>query len=290
MNTDQELWHKLYDEDEYEYVSFIALRYYGDYDIPMCIPAELPPLEDLAYISMGEEEAPSLLGIGQDGFVIFRDIETGKKEFRFGEDDYYRNEDIQLTLRLIGLDPQKFWHALLYIHSMAEKNNTDCFSLLPSIHERIEDLYSALEEDGTIVTIKRQGKAPFVIDDSETKEFVAYFLRYGDEKYAGLNNPTYVGRSYNMSAGLRDVGLQWQIYEEYVAFKLLFDKYCTDKDLPARVAGQEGSRSKDLLVSRILYMTRLVDDERYLTSVDPIHSIKDKCLHGARPKSSSGLF
>ncbi len=290
MNTDHELWNKLYDDDEFEYVRFIAFHYYPDYlEEPMCIPADLPPLDEVP-VATEEETKLTCIGIREDGFAIFRDIQTGKKEFIFKEDDYYGNEDIQQALELIGLEPKKFWHALLYIHYMAERDNTDCVPVSPSVHEQIKELYLALNEEGTTVTIKRRGKAPFVIKDPDVKKFIVEFLQAGDKKYVPLRNPSYTGGLVHHTADKEDVGLCWQIYDEYCAFKLLFDRFCTDKDRPPRVAGQRGSRNKDLLVSRIIYMTRLVEDERYLDSPNPLHAIKKRCSETPRPRMDSGLF
>lgn len=290
MNTDSELWNQLYDLDKYEYVRYIAFHYYPDYlEEPMVISADVPPIEEVEDVSAEEAEL-TCIGITLSGFTIFRDIQTGKKEFIFDEEDYYGNVDIQQSLQLIGLDPEKFWHALLYIHYMAELENTDCVPLSPSVHEQVKELCLALNEEGTTVTIKRRGKAPFVIDDSAVKEFIVSFLQYGDERYVRLWHPTYTGRLVHHTADKEDVGLCWQIYDEYCAFKLLFDHFCTDKNLPSRVAGQKGSRNKDLLVSRIIYMTRLVEDERYLDSPNPLHSIKNKCSEMPRPRKDSGLF
>ena len=290
MNTDSELWNQLCNLDKYEYVRYIAFHYYPDYlEEPMVISADVPPIEEVGEVSAEEAEL-TCIGITQSGFTIFRDIQTGKKEFIFDEEDYYGNVDIQQSLQLIGLDPEKFWHALLYIHYMAELENTDCVPLSPSVHEQVKELCSALDEEGTTVTIKRPGKKPYVISESDVKKFIVKFLQYGDQKYAPLGNPTYTGRRVNHKVDPKDVGLQWQIYDEYCAFKLLFDRFCTDKGLPKRVAGQTGCRSKDLLVSRILYMTRLVEHELYLDSTNPLHAIKKKCTETPRPKMDSGLF
>ena len=291
MSTDQDLWNKLYDDEKYEYVRFIAFHYYPEYqEEPICIPADLPPLDEVQNAPEQEDSELTCIGIREDGFSIFRDIQTKKKKFRFKKEDFYDNEAIQETLGLIGIDPDKLWHALLYIHSMAERNNKGCVPCLPSVHEQIEDLYSALSEDGTTVTIKRKGKAPYVIDDPSVKKFIIQFLQHGDKKYVSLWNPTYVGRSVLFNKERKDVGLQWRIYDEYQALILLFKKFCTDQDLPPRVAGQEGSRNKDLLISRIIYMTQLVEDESYLDKPDRIHAIKDKCTKAPRPKMDSGFF
>lgn len=290
MYTDQELLNKLYDDDEFEYVRFIAFQYYPDYlETPMVLPVELPSIEEIDDVS-DEPEELTCIGIQQSGFVPFRDIQTGKKEFVFHRDDYDENEDIQLALTLIGLDKDKFWHVLLYIHYLAERWNTDCVPELPSVHEDIKDLIHALKEEKTLVTIKRRGKKPYSISNPVTLKCLVAFLEYGDGKYSATKIPTYTGRMICHLEMPKDVGLRWQIYDEYCMFKLLFDKYCTDKGRPRRIGGQKGKRDKDLLISRILYMTRLVEDERFLVDRSALHAIKLACSRERRPLMGSGIF
>ena len=290
MSTDQELWNKLYDAEEFEYVSFIAFHYYPDYlETPMVIPADLPPIEEIGD-KRDMPEKLTCIGIEHSGFVPFRDIQTGKKEFIFHREDYDRNEEIQQTLELIGLDKDKFWHALLYIHYLAELWNTDCVPMRPSVHDEITDLIQALKEEKTLVTIKRKGKNPYTISNPETSKCLVTFLEYGDRKYSATDIPTYTGRAILLNELPKDVGLRWQIYDEYCMFKLLFDKYCTDKSHPKRVGNQKGKRDKDLLISRLLYMTRLVEDKRYLDSKSPLHAIKLACSRERRPLMNSGIF
>jgi hypothetical protein len=292
MKTEAKLYDLLYNEDAYEYVRYIAFWYYPEYaEEPDVYPADLPSIDEV--VNMPDDSIESELtciGIRHDGFKIFREIVTGEKKFVFKRTDYENDLNIQRSLKLIGLNPEKFWHALLYIHYMAEMNNTDCVPVLPSVHDRVEDLFLALGEDGTKVSIKRPGKRAVVIDEPTAKKFMAEFLRFGDKHYVRLWNPTYTGRRVCHLENPKDVGLRWQIYDEYRAFMLLFDKYCTDKDLPKRVAGQVGSRDKDLLVSRILFMTRLVEDQHFRDSTGPLHSIKKKCQDNPHPMKSAGLF
>ena len=290
MNTDQELWNQLYDEDEFEYVRFIAFQYYPEYlEDPAVYPYELPPIDELGTESSEPEES-TCCGIRHDGFVPFRDIRTGKKRFQFSRKDYENNVEIQRTLELIGLDKDKFWHALQYIHYLAELWNTDCVPMEPSIHDEIADLIQALKEEKTIVTIKRRAKKAYPIAGGKTRECLVAFLEYGDSTYTRASYPTYTGRSVRARDDAQDQNLKWQIFDEYHAFMTLFQKYCTDGSLPSRVKRQRGSRDKDLLVSRLLYFTGLMTDYSWWLSKDGLHGIKRYCRANRRPLMTSSLL
>ena len=290
MITEQELWNKLYDDDEFEYVRYIAFQYYSEYlEEPMVIPADLPPIEEIGHVS-DEPEKLTCIGIRHEGFTPFRDIQTGKITFLFNREDYDRNEVIQQTLTLIGLDKDKFWHALLYIHYLAERWNKRCVPLKPSVHDEVYDLIQALREEKTTVTIKRKGKKAYAITNHLTRECLAVFLEYGDSKYSHVNNPTYSGRTLLHMENALDQNWKWQIFDEYNAFMELFKKYCTDGALPSRVKRQKGYRDKDLFVSRLLYFSGLVTDYSYWLMRDRLHAIKCYCQANQRPLMTSGLL
>ena len=74
MKTEAKLNDLLYNEDAYEYVRYIAFRYYPEYaEEPDLYPADLPPIDEVVNMpddSIGSEL--TCIGIRDDGFKIFR--------------------------------------------------------------------------------------------------------------------------------------------------------------------------------------------------------------------------
>ena len=229
-------------------------------------------------------ESEEALWYSDQAYRMFYQIQTGEIEFPFTREDYDKNTDIQNSLALIGLDPDKFWQALLYIHAVAFAKNTDVVPVDLSVQDRIEDLISAIGEDGTgvSITIKRPGRKTTVITDPQTMWILSLFLQNGNKKCSLLNMMEYTGSAFSIDP--MDLGTKWRIYDEYCAFKSIFKRFCTDGDLPKRVSKQKGSRDKDLLISRILYMTKVVNDEQYTKSRNLLHAIVDKCQKTERPR------
>ena len=259
MSTLPEIERSFYEDKLYEYAYLAAVNYFYH----------------------GDEEA---LWNSDIGFRLFYKIQVGEIVFPFSKEQYEENTDIQNSLALKGLDPEKFWQAMLYIHAMAKLRKNNAVPVIPTVQERIQDIIDALSDPNSSVRIDRPGKKPLTIDDEMTKEFLSRFLKDEDEQYSILNDPSYTGGTWSMDKA--EVGARWQIYDVYYAYDKIFDNFCTDMGLPKRVANQKGSRDKVLLVSRILYFTGVVKDGKYLYSKDPLKSVLNHCSESPRPKLS----
>lgn len=293
MTPEKILFDHFCEDDAYEYVRYLAIKYYPDYDNqPDLYDAELPPIDALvnAISRQGVEGTkPVIIGC-ERGFSIFKRIQEGKASFFFTKEDYDSNTSLQNSIKAIGLDVEKFWHALLFIHHMAEMENINCRPLKPSIHDNIVELISALRSDETELIIKARGKKAVTLEDKNTKHTAAAFLEYCDDLYEKCNNPTYTGRPVLLSKADDDQGLNWQMYDEYNAFMDIFNKYCNDDDLPTRVKGQTCTRDKDWIISRILFFTKLSSNKRFWEDRNAMRSVKNYCKNHKRPLKSSGLL
>lgn len=294
MNPEKALFDRFREDPEFEYVRFLAFKYFPDYaDQPDMYDYELPPMDTLVDAFSEEEEPeqkePAIIGC-ERGFTLFKRIQEGKATFFFTKEDFLENASLQGSINAIGLDPEKFWNAILFIHHMAEMENINCRPLKPSIHDNVKDLIAALRAEGTDVIIKARGKKPVTIDDLDTKGVVAYFLEYCDGFYAKQNSPTYTGRQVLINAEDDDQGVNWQMYDEYKAFTDIFNKYCKDDDLPTRVKGQTCTRDKDWIISRILFFTKVTPNKRFWKDRDAMRSVKHYCETHKRPLKSSGLL
>lgn len=212
-------------------------------------------------------------------------IQTEDCDFPFTREDFDADTDIQKTLALVGLDPDKFWQAVLFIHALTYRKNTGVLDVEPSQHELISDFIDALWDDDCEVTVSRPAKRTMTLE-SKTRYMVAYILQYGDQFLANLRFPDYIGGTVLTSGNTSDTSLRWRIFDEYNAYKAVFKKYCNDADQPKRIAVQDGSRDKDLLISRLLFLTGIVDDEAFLESRDRLRGIIDKCKKARRPNVS----
>ncbi len=272
----------------YEYVRALAARYYPDYDEPDVFSAQLPSLEDIGKMQMDEEE-PALIGYSA-GLDIIEKIEAGKADLPFTREDYDNATAVLESLDAIGLDREKFWLALQFIYYWARERNTNCVPVEPSVQDRIRDLIDALFDSRTRLRIKRPGKKIYDLEDEETRRFLLAMLTYGDAQYSRLRNPRYDGRTLLHKETPSDLKQKWWMMDMYNAFKELFNQFCTDKDMPTFWSSRRGLRNKDVLISRLIYLTRLTEDERYLDDASMLKFVKAECKRNPRPMMSPGLF
>ena len=273
----------------YDYVRLLAFKYYPDYLLPDMYDAELPALEEIAKIQQLEEEEPIVIGYSK-GIDILEKIEAGKADLPFTREDYDNATSVLESLDAIGLDREKFWLALQFVYYWARERNSNCVPVEPSVQDRIRDLLDALKDSRTVLRIKRPGKKVYALEDVETRKVLVTMLIYGDAQYSRMNNPTYNGRSPLIMKPPRDLKLNWWMMDMYNAFKYLFDLFCTDKGMSTFKSSRRGLRNKDVLISRLIYLTRLTEDERFLDDADMLKLVKAECKRNPRPMMSSSFF
>ena len=273
----------------YEYVRTLAARYYPDYNTPDFQPADLPDLDEIENISKEDDEEPALIGYSH-GLDILEKIVAGETNFPFSREDYDNATAVLESLDAIGLDREKFWLALQFVYFRARERNTNCVPVMPSVHNRISDIISALKDNRTVISIKRPGKKVYAIEDPETRKFLIAMLSFGDAKYSSLKNPTYTGYTILTKEIPKELKQQWWMMDIYDALMFLFDKYCTDKNLPSFASSKRGLRNKTLLISRLIYLMRLTEDESFLDLPNALKLVKKKCDENPRPMMDSGWY
>ena len=263
---------KIYYEELYEkygrfqYLRFLAFSYYAEIEVD----------------DNGEEFCS---GLSEPGYRLYLDIRDGKAMFPFVRERYDEDQDIQNSLTAMGLDSEKFWLALLYAYRAAEVWNTDCIALTPAVQEHVEPLIDALRYAGATISVQRPGKKRCVVSDPVTIGFILKMLEDGDRAYE--DKPAYSWRSGRLLSRREDITVRWQMMDLYNALIRVIGYFRTDKDLPKRVKGQVGSRDKDLLVSRLLYLVKLTENKNFKTGVNPLHAVKKYCRETSRPLQHS---
>ena len=253
-----------------EYVRFVAFKYMPDYEIDI--------------------DGNEFISGCHTGFDMWRAIRNDTVLLPFKRSDYDEYEDIQKTLLLIGLDKEKFWNAVRFIHYMWETKYYNCFPVFDSDRELLEQFLKLVEGDDTSLYYKTSNARVKQFDTRLKRlliNLVAKRLEEADSEDVSFNgSPIGIGEEHLME----DVGVSWQIYKEYETYHLLFEQFCNDKHLPKRVKGQSGSRNKDLLISRIVYLTGLTRNLSFKDSVNALHAIVKKCKTGQEPKTASSKY
>ena len=256
---------EFYESGIYDYARFLAFSYYADFTVD----------------NNGEEFC---CGCTDEGLQLFVDIRKGTAIFPFSKEKYDSNTDVQNSLAALGLDPEKFWHALLYAYHEAESQNTDCIQLKPAVQEHIKAILDVLKQEGAKITVQNSD-TKYVVSDENALDFIREMLEQGD--CANRGNGAYVLRRGPLLGPRDDIAVSWQMEDFYESMSRVIEKYRTDEELPPRVAGQVGSRDKKLLISRLLYMVRLTESKAYLNNTNSINGLKNYWRNTSRPLKSS---
>lgn len=270
MLQSSEILNEFYDDPKLDYVRFVAFKY----------------MPDMEQDNNGEWFTSGC----QTGADIWGAIRKGTARFPFERSDYDNNVEIQKSLNLIGLDKECFWNALLFIHHMWESKFYDCHPVLDSDQQLLEQFKTDVTQDGTSLFIKPHRGKSFKIDSRLQNILIGLVVqRLKDAE--GIFDPAFSGNPVDLADDHRmEPGVSWQIYNEYKTYHELFDNYCTDAKKPKRIKGQEGSRNKDLLISRIIYLTGLTRNNKFNETVDALHSVVQKCKRGKEPQTAASRY
>lgn len=254
-----------FDKDPlYEYVRTIAIHYMADYD--------------------DEWNAVDYCR----GVEMQWDIENGSAEFFFTREEYDANEDIQNSLALIGLDADKFWVAVRFIHFWAESKFVNAHPSEEPLFEQMKKLYEALSENAELY-VKCPGRRAKSFSGARLIEQ----LKEAMIEYCNRNlyDPGFSGRAIIVDEDrLVVMERSPQIYFEIGIYQYLFEQFCTDQGLPKRIKGQTGSRNKLLLISRLMYMTGLTTNPAFKNGTDPIKGIINKYKDKKLPHTTGKYF
>ena len=219
-----------------------------------------------------------------------RGIFEGRIRFPFNKEDYDRNTDIQDSLTALGIDSEKFWYAVLFIHHFAEDKCLNSVELPKSTtREDIVSLLECLKEENAKVTFESKDRQPYTINRKLVLNILLEMLSMGYEAIKDREYLDYAPVDLKVLEKEKEYSVSHQIVYEAKAYKSLLEKISRPKSEVKDF--RKGSRDKLLLISRLMYFTRLTRNESYLSGTDSIKgllkSYKNKKITGI---SSDYLF
>ena len=254
--TKHEFGKQFYEDPLYEYVRELALYRMADSD-------EYGPLDTSI--------------AGEDRMWA---IYSGKVEFPFTREEYDSREDIQSSIKAMGLDPDKFWELVRLIHHYADLVFNAKYYSLPSVRDQVvKFLDSLLDEqrqsvdEGISLVVEKEGKVVCRIKNRKVIEFMANGIFEHGKQH--LDDVEFVGQPLSRDEADRETGgVSHRMCFESELYLYIIDRYRTDKDMPRRVKNSIGSRDKLLLVSRLMHMTGLTNIQAFNDSADRIKAIR----------------
>jgi hypothetical protein len=205
-----------------------------------------------------------------------------KMNIPFTYEEYIKNKDIQGTLEALGVDIEKFWYLLLFAYDFSD---TTCFKSCNFPETPIKNIKKlsdfilerqvsdnperkALFEEEITVTVSVKGKK-VAINDPNTIYYIARFCTEGLDKYSDKIKPTFTAEKLlNNKVTTSYSVLLWH-------FSYILDTFfkVNPQFKGSNKRNSSTSLNKKLLISRLLYFTKLTKNEDYLSDEDIVKAL-----------------
>lgn len=260
-----------------EYMEAIAVKFVPDVDID--------PSTGEQYIC-GTTALP----------IFIRRYNLNKLYGNFTYEDYITNEDIQNTLKGLGVDIDKFWFLLLFIFDYTCGTCLDGMKAtgigieqLTKFAKAIADNHKEINQFGVsfkkpiTVSVKIEGKHQIVIDNANAIGYLATFIANNLKEIE--EHPWMQSQQVSISTHAEEKE-SIQIWLFYKMFNDFFNLEPYNKQFNVRQKkGNAISLSKTLLISRLIHLTNLSTNKNFsedeFTLKGYIKQYKDKRIDTA---------
>ena len=255
-----------------EYMEEVAVLYVPDYDI--------------------DHETGEQYIYGTTALPLFiRRYNQNKLYGNFTYEDYIANEDIQNTLKGLGVDIDKFWFLLLFIFDYTCGTCLDGMKAtgigieqLTKFAKAIADNHKEINQFGVsfkkpiTISVKIEGKHQIVIDNANAIGYLATTIINNLKEIE--EHPWMQSQQVSMNTHAEEKE-SVQIWLFYKMFNDFFNLSPYNKQFNVRQKkGSAISLSKTLLISRLIYFTKLSKHSKFSDDEDVlkgyIKQYKDK--------------
>ena len=223
--------------------------------------------------------------------LFIRRYNQNKLYGNFTYEDYIANEDIQNTLKGLGIDIDKFWFLLLFIFDYTCGTCLDGMKAtgigieqLIKFAKAIADNHKEINQFGVIfkkpitVSVKIEGKHQIVIDNANAIGYLATTIANNLKEIE--EHPWMQSQQVSISTHAEEKE-SVQIWLFYKMFNDFFNLEPYNKQFNVRQKkGSTISLSKTLLISRLIYFTKLSKHSKFSDDEDVlkgyIKQYKDK--------------
>ena len=238
-----------------EYMEEVAVLYVPDYDI--------------------DHETGEQYIYGTTALPLFiRRYNQNKLYGNFTYEDYIANEDIQNTLKGLGVDIDKFWFLLLFIFDYTCGTCLDGMKAtgigieqLTKFAKAIADNHKEINQFGVsfkkpiTISVKVEGKHQIVIDNANAIGYLATTIANNLKEIE--EHPWMQSQQVSMNAHAEEKE-SVQIWLFYKMFNDFFNLSPYNKQFNVRQKkGSTISLSKTLLISRLIYFAKLSTNKNF---------------------------
>lgn len=194
--------------------------------------------------------------VGRDAFYC---LKHDGFDFLFSKDEYDGEELIQRELKILNIDPEAFWNALLMLDYLSEDKFHKSMILCPTDEESVRTLIEALETNGSSLIAKKANGRSVTIKSGNVIQTIIRLLRPGiDAGEFDSRSRYFTLESFRSGSITERIAYEATILKAF--FRLQYEKNHEGKS--------NDYKNPLLLISRLLYFMRLASSEEYWVSSD----------------------
>lgn len=233
---------------------------------------------DMAYDDEG-----NMYSYGTQALERFkRRYNRGKISINFNYEDYLHNNNIQATLQELGVDIEKFWYLLLFVMDYTSGYCWDAIEVKESPKEQLNKFTSLITDNCSdinhisgatfntpvTITINVKGKQSYTIDNPNAIAYLGMLCANGIN---GIEENSILSLEHS---NLIDKITTSDSMRICLFANMLLYFFETNKQFNKRQKkGSTISLSKNLLISRLAYFTKLTTNKNYLEDDDNLKKV-----------------
>ncbi len=195
---------------------------------------------------------------------------SNKLNVNFKYEDYLNNKEIQKTVDALGIDKVKFWNLILFIFDYSYCACLEGYKAKETHNNQVKKTLNTInEKEVTKITLNIKGKHNLVIDDPKVLEYISSLLAEGVE-----NNSIDKKGNDEHNVSLIDLTEQSAVSNSaHIAYfaKMFVTFFENNPQFKGRQKkGEIISYNKLLLISKIIYFTRLSRNKNFDESEDTL--------------------
>ncbi|MBS5527573.1 MAG: hypothetical protein KHX42_05385 [Prevotella sp.] len=215
-----------------------------------------------------------LVDIPSAAEIFAKRYNTGQIICPYKYESYIRNVELQATINGLGLDADAFWLLVMFCFDYACSMCFDCSVIAPTRGENIESLIQLLPDmnNSKAKLSLKKGKEKIEIESNETISLILEWIKRGYEQDKDSIRVNMVDVNKGISPFIDKKDESDSVLIWYFAYQLKYFFDLEPQFKGKRRKGDIASLNKNLLISKLVYYTKLSKNENFKYSTDTLKS------------------
>lgn len=196
-------------------------------------------------------------------------------------DEYEDDEELQNIITTLGFDFEKFWYLLLFVNDYSYCACKREVEFHKDKYEYLEDIHKYIGEEGAELTLKVKGKKKVEITEIRSLELIQKIIKQHLNNVGNIDERSYAPINKDWSAR-KENSNSYQIWY-FAKMFLQFFEVVPPKNI-RRKKDEYNSYSTKLLISKLVYIVKLSENDGFNDSVDTLNGFLKQYKEESSPK------